>query len=244
LQSGLEKILAAYGIKVNSDLVIDSSNENVGFTSGYMQFFMPYPFWPKLIKANFDESNPIMSRLQSISLSWASSLTIDKKDNIEYSTLASTTNKAATYAQPFNLDPQQKFNPTSLSKMAMIVLAKGNFTSAYKDQEAPSAKEESAAKINQATKESQILVLTDSDFINDNNLKRFPDNSVFFLNAVDYLTVGSDLISIRSKSLADRPIKLLDDEGKIVIKTINIILIPALVVILGLIRFYKRKKNK
>jgi ABC-2 type transport system permease protein len=242
-QSGLEKILAKYGIKVNQDLVIDTSNENVGFTSGYMQFFMPYPFWPKLIKANFDLANPIMSRLQSISLSWASSILLEKQTNIEYSNLASTTKNASTVSQPFNLDPQQQFTPDKRSQYPMIVLAKGNFASAFKDQAAPD-KDADAVKINQATKESQILVLADSDFINNNNLKRFPDNGVFFQNAVDYLTVGSDLISIRSKSIADRPLKQIDEEGKMIIKTINIILIPALVIILGLIRYYKRKKNK
>jgi gliding-associated putative ABC transporter substrate-binding component GldG len=238
IQSGLEKILAKYGVKINQDLIIDSSNENVGFTSGYMQFFMPYPFWPKLIKANFDQSNPIMSRLQSLSLSWASSIFLEKQNNIEYNFLAQTTKNAGSLSQPFDLNPQQEFKADKRSQYSMIVLAKGNFTSAFKDE-----KVSADSKIDQATKESQILVMADSDFITDNNLKRFPDNGVFFLNAVDYLTVGSELISIRSKNISERPIQQLDDEAKMIVKTINIIILPGLVIILGLVRYYKRKKK-
>jgi ABC-2 type transport system permease protein len=248
-QTGLETLLANYGIKANTDLVIDVSNETVGFTSGYMQFMLPYPFWPKLIKDNLDKDNAIMNKLQTLTLPWVSSLSTSDKAGIAFTILATTTNSAATVSAPFNLDPQQQFSPTDRRKIPMIVLAKAKFASAYAGKDAPAfeSKDKTAdtdKKIDQADQESQIVVVADSDFINDNSLQRFPDNAVFFLNAVDYVTMGSDLISIRAKTLTDRPIKSLDDEGKMITKGINIILIPLIVIIIGVVRFYRRKKNK
>ena len=247
-QTGLAKILSNYGIQANSDLVGDASNETVGFTSGYMQFFLPYPYWPKLVKDNFDKNNQIMNRLQTISLPWASSLSSLDKSDINLVILATTSYAGSTINSPFNIDPNQQYNPTDRKKIPMIILAEGKFTSAYAGQEAPKLEGEktTAAQktINLAENGSQLMAIGNSNFIDDQNLQRFPDNAVFFLNSVDYLTMGPDLISIRAKALTDRPINKIDDEGKMIIKTVNIILIPLLVIIVGVIRFYRRKKNK
>ncbi|MCX6744292.1 MAG: GldG family protein [Candidatus Parcubacteria bacterium] len=246
-QTGLEKILANYGIQVNTNLVGDTSNETVGFTSGYMQFFLPYPFWPKLIKDNFDKSSQIMNRLQTISLPWSSSLTPMEKSGLKITSLATTTYAGSTISTPFNLDPNQQYNPTDRKKVPMIILAEGKFTSAYAGKEAPKLESEKTATdqktIDLADNDNQIIAVANSNFIDDQNLQRFPDNAVFFLNAVDYLTMGPELISIRAKALTDRPIKTLDDEAKMIVKAINIILIPLLVIIIGIVRFYRRKKK-
>lgn len=245
-QTGLEKILANYGIQINTDLVTDATNETVGFSSGYMQFFLPYPFWPKLIKDNFDKNSQIMNRLQTISLAWPSSLNPLEKAGITLKTLATTSLAGSTMTSPFNLDPNQKYTPTDRKKVPMVILAEGQFTSAYAGKEAPEmegAAKNSAKTIDRSTNGSQIIVVGNSGFISDSNLQRFPDNAVFFQNAVDYVTLGSDLISIRAKSLTDRPIKKIDEEGKMIIKVINIILIPLIVIIIGIVRYYKRKKK-
>lgn len=243
-QTGLEKILASYGIQVNTNLVLDSSNENVGFSSGYMQFFLPYPFWPKLIKENFAKDNPIMAKLQTISLPWSSSLNPLNKSGIELTTLATTTFAGSTMSSPFNLDPNQQYNPSDRKKVPMIILAKGKFSSAYADQDTTEEEGQSESiSVNPAEEAGQLIVVAESDFINDSYLQRFPDNAVFFLNAVDYLTLGSDLISIRAKTLTDRPLDKISEAGKTWIKVINIILIPILIIIIGIVKFYLRKKN-
>ncbi|OGY43003.1 MAG: hypothetical protein A2Y67_03385 [Candidatus Buchananbacteria bacterium RBG_13_39_9] len=248
--TGLDKLLSNYGIQVNSNLVMDISNETVGFSSGYMQFYLPYPFWPKLIKDNFAKDNPIMARLQTISLPWSSSLNSLDKEGVTTTVLATTTYSGSTVSQPFNLDPQQQYNPTERKKVPMIILAKGQFKSAYAGQKAPEINSENSENvsadktIDQAEKEIQIIAVGDSDFINDDNLKRFPDNAVFFQNAVDYLTMGSDLISIRAKTLQDRPLNQPSETKKTWIKIINLIMIPLLVIVFGVFRFYQRKKNK
>jgi ABC-type uncharacterized transport system involved in gliding motility auxiliary subunit len=42
---------------------------------------VPYPFWVKIAKENFDQQNPIVSQLESLVLPWASPLEIVKEKN-------------------------------------------------------------------------------------------------------------------------------------------------------------------
>lgn len=254
-KTGLESLLTNYGVQINSDLVLDNNNENVAFNSGQMQFLLPYPFWPKLVKENFEQSNPIMAKLQSISLAWPSSMTILNKDNLEIKALASSSKNSASMAEPFNLDPQQNFQPEKMQKQAMIVLAKGQFTSLFADKKFSelqgktevntiSSQKNTPETLNKALEENKLIAVADSDFISDDYLARFPDNSTFFLNAVDYLTLDSDLISIRAKDIKSRPLKEVSEATKTWIKAINILVIPILVIIIGVVRFYFRKRNK
>jgi len=256
--TGLEELIKHYGIQMNQDLVIDSTNENVAFTSGSIQFFLPYPFWPKLIRDNFDLTNPVTSKLQTISFPWVSSLTTLEYENIQTNVWATTSKKGSTVTQPFNLDPQQNFANTNLSKTPIIVESKGQFASYFAGKEIPlaqSAKDniddtayspeltENNEPLLQSADQSQIIVIADSDFIADSYLQRFADNAIFFLNAVDYLTLDSDLINIRSKSITNREIKETSDTTRTWIKIINIILIPLLIIAIGVIKFYLRKKK-
>jgi gliding-associated putative ABC transporter substrate-binding component GldG len=242
-QTGLEDLLKNYGLQVNQDLVIDSSNENVAFSSGYMQFLLPYAYWPKLIRPNFLADQPIMAKLQSISFPWVSSISPIPQNDIEFKTLATTTSNGATFNQPFNLDPQQDFKPTSQSKVSMIVEAKGKFKSFFASKDLPQDLPPNTEIVAQSSSESQIIALADSDFISDEYLQRFPANLDFALNAVDYLTMGPELITIRAKNLTDRPLKQISNTLKTWLKIINIIIIPLLIIIIGLTRFYLRKRK-
>ncbi|MBD3359976.1 MAG: hypothetical protein GF365_04710 [Candidatus Buchananbacteria bacterium] len=258
IETGLEELLKHYGININNDLVIDNKNENVAFSSGMMQFYLPYPFWPKLIRDNFLLEHPIMAKLQTISFPWVSSLNITGKENLDTKILATTTDNGSTVSKPFNLDPQQNFNPTNTKKIPVIAESQGEFTSFFADKEIPldeatkageetmpvsSLNIEDSQILAQSLEQSQIIVIGDSDFISDNYLQRFPSNGTFFLNTVDYLTLDSDLINIRSKTIQERPLKDIGDGWKTFIKVLNIIIIPLIIIIIGLVKFYLRKKN-
>lgn len=255
VNTGIDQLLSHYGIQVNNDLVIDANNENVAFSSGVVQFLLPYPMWPKLTDKTFDTSHPVMSKLKSISFPWVSSLSALDKENIEIRTLATTSARGSAINPPFNLDPQQNFAPQNNNKIPVIMEAKGNFTSFYTDKEIPEIEidsedeqvspelPETMEKKDQTDQETQIIVLADSDFTSDAYTNRFPGNFNFFLNAVDYLTLDSNLINIRAKSLQDRPLDELDENSKLWIKIINIGLIPVLIIIIGLIKYYLRKKK-
>jgi len=69
-------------------------------------------------------------------------------------------------------------------------------------------------------------------------------NKKFILNAIDYLTEGSDLITIRSRELK---LRLLDNTylkgNQLKWKLINVGIPPLLVIIFGIIYIFIRKKR-
>ena len=68
---------------------------------------------------------------------------------------------------------------------------------------------------------------------------------MFIENAVDWVTVGSDLISIRSRFVTDRPLKEISESSKLFVRIINICGASFLVIAFGLIRFiFKRRAKK
>ena len=99
-----------------------------------------------------------------------------------------------------------------------------------------------------ATKEesplTQVLVVGNSQFVTDLFLRNFPANSLFLENAVDWMTSGSELISIRSRGATARPLRQLSDAARTAIKLILIIGVPALVVLLSLLRVQVRRRTR
>ncbi len=89
-----------------------------------------------------------------------------------------------------------------------------------------------------------LLFVGNSRFITREFLQRIPTNLIFINNAVDTFTIGDDLISIRSKQIVDRPIKLISDSQKALIRWGNTLSMSFLVILYGLGRRYWRNKQK
>jgi gliding-associated putative ABC transporter substrate-binding component GldG len=241
----VDDLLEKYGVKVNRDLVLDRSNETAGFSQGFMTFFVPYPFWVKVRKENFHSDNPIVSPLESMVLPWTSSLEMvaDKGEGIEATVLATSTELAWTQTGVFILNPQQSFTSSqeTMKKYNLALLLSGSFRSAYSDTSPPEGV--NAAPLMKSP-ETRMVVVGNSRFVADNQLQRFPANGVFFLNTVDWLTLGEDLISIRSRGATDRPLKSLSEKGKTTVKMLNTYGIGILIALFGLGRFYIRHRKK
>ena len=79
------------------------------------------------------------------------------------------------------------------------------------------------------------------------------DGVDFFLNTVDWLTLGDALIGIRSQTITNRPLQIKTRDGefrdpseieKNLIKYLCIVGIPLLVVIFGLLRYFLKRRAK
>lgn len=230
-QSRLDGLLVNYGIKLNQDLVLDNSAGVASFNQGFVIFNINYPFWPKVLKAGLDKDNATVSRLESLILPWVSSIEIDKgkidpSDKISY--LVKSSDKSWTQAEPFNLNPQQNFSSAKTAQYNLAVAVSGKFKSAYGSG---------------STDSGRIVVVGDSDFLRDNMLGG-GDHLVFFNNLVDSLTLDEDLIGIRSKVMASRPIKELEPGRKALMRYLNVFGLTALVITFGLWRHYARRRSR
>lgn len=247
----LDLLLGNYGLNFKKDLVLDISNETVNFSQGFMTFFVNYPFWPKVVGSGLNRENVITSKLEALVFPWAASLEIAAsmpQDN-QLMELAKTTDKSWEVVAPYVLNPQQDFIPTGEVKSRIIaVLARGKFESYFKSKQIPVklAGESSVSNVESkldSTDKGQIVLITDGDFMTDGFLQRFPDNGVFFENIIDYVSLGEDLIGIRSRGVSDRGIGEISEDKKNTIKYGNIFGVTGLVILIGIFRYYSRRRK-
>lgn len=229
----LNKLFAKYGLKVNQDLVADNRSGMASFTQGLFSFSVPYPFWPKATKDGFNQNETAVNSLTSVLFPWASSIDVVKaQDNKSYSKLAYTTPKAWNVTDNFNVTPNNLAAPTAQKEytLAMSVSGKADFENAddKKDQF-----------------KGKLIVVGDSDFVQENFLRQSPDNLTFFQNLVDSVSLDNALIQIRSKVVSSRPIKEgLSNSDIAMIRYFNVFGVTVVVVAFGVLRYFSRRKNK
>lgn len=93
-------------------------------------------------------------------------------------------------------------------------------------------------------KETKLMVVGNSRFITENFPAEFDGNRIFFLNAIDWFTIGDYLIGIRSRESGDRPLRVISDQARTAIRFINILGVSCLLGLFGLGRFYARRRRK
>ncbi len=101
----------------------------------------------------------------------------------------------------------------------------------------PEEDEEGAAA--EETKNTRLIIVGDSDFATNQHFYN-ADNGNLFINLVEFLTVGKQLISIERKVLPYRRL-IIEPEEQTIIQVTSIGLLPALVLIAGAIIWWRRR---
>jgi gliding-associated putative ABC transporter substrate-binding component GldG len=274
IDTGLNDMLEHYGVKLGNSLVLDrASNANASFSSGFVQYSLPYPFWPRINKQQFSKENPAVNQLESLILPWSTTVELlsskvktdsaggsESGDELRGVELFKSSQYSWTKGRPFQLAPQQRFIPTGdLKEYPMGVAVTGSFKSFYADKPVPQPEpgesseetpetepslEISSENIIKESPETQMVVIGNAKFITNGFLSQFRSNGIFLENIVDWLTLGRELISIRSRSVTDRPLKETSENMKLFIRIINIAGAASLVVIFGLVRLIFRRRAK
>lgn len=245
-QPQLFDFLNHYGIKINNDLVLDSSRAVAPFSSGFITFSIPYPLWPKVTQNGFNSDNVMVNKLESLVLAWTSSLSLDNSDDDTHITplVRSSSQSWIQTEGNYNLDPnaQYSLDALHLEQSVLAGFISGQIDSYFKDKERPVLEFNDNA-FRDSTSEARIIVVGDSNFIEDSFLRSNPENMLFIQNIVDGLSQDSDLINIRSRGVTDRPLVNLKESQKNFWKYFNIFAVAGIVIIYGVLRFIFRKKN-
>lgn len=236
----LNELFKNYGVEIEEKFVLDVSNETATFNQGSSFFISPYSFWVKVVNMNFNQENPIVSKLDSFILPWVSPIKLSEKEGVASTVLAKTTENAWVQESPFNLDPGLVHEVSQKDQFPLAVLLKGEFASFFTEDDAPVDGDHLDASI----EPGRLFLVGNSRFAMDRFVQQFPQNLLFTMNAIDYLTLDESLISIRSKASIDLPLKDLAAQQRQLVKMIGILLMPVLVVAFGIVRFVYRKKKK
>jgi len=227
----VNKILENYGLKINNDLILDTSSGRASFSQGFLTFMVDYPLWPKVISDNFNQNNVMVANLSSLMLPWVSSIEKTKEiDGLNTIYLARSTRNGWAQKDNFKLNPQEISKTKGENgQYNFAIFAQGKLKSAFSDKEIDNAR---------------LIVVSDSDFTTDVFLKQNPDNLIFFQNLVDGLSLDEDLITIRSGGISEKPLKPVSKEKKSLLRYLNIFGMTILVLGFGLLRYFLRRKSK
>jgi len=257
-KTGIEELMSGYGISLNNDLVVDPSCKTAQFTSGYAAFITPYPFWPSINGKGFNKDSVITRSLENLVLPWTSSIEIQKDrlagDNANE--LVMSSDKSWLMKDSFNVAPDKTPAPGDQKQNVLAVSVSGKFESFFKEKDIPKKPKQENNKDELNTSEQKddtekktetdsghIIAIGNAEFIKNDFLKRFPDNIIFFQNALDFVTMNEALMTIRAKDVSSSPLKNdISDGAKSAIKFLNIFAISILLAILGIVRWIFRRK--
>ena len=239
-EHGLADLFGHYGVMPDNTLALDRSSENASFNQGFMNFVVPYPFWIRAVNKFFEPGNAIVGKLDSVVFPWASPLILTPADGISETVLIKTTPNAWSQADPFNLAPNLVAGSSEKSQYPLVALLKGNFSSVYKGKRSPFGTKDF---LQDASKPGQILAVGNSRLVLDRFVSMFPQNMTFLMNAIDDMTLDQSLISNRSRSAFDLPLKELSATERQTVKFLGIFLMPALVILYGILRSLARRRK-
>ena len=262
LTTGLNDLLEHYGVRLGNDLVQDISQGQLSYTQGYFRVTSDYPYFVRILKQfrfrsgeiskGLSDESIVTSQLESLTLNWASSLELlsNEEDGIETIALAKTTGESWTVQSPYDIAPNAQLRPPSSARKSHTVAASlsGVFKSFYADKDIPpaldEAQTETPASEDRTTKTesdpTQIVVVGNSAFLQFGGQNEL----TFFFNTIDWLTLGDDLIHIRSHGVTDRPLKEVSEGEKLFLKFANIAGVPIVAIAFGLIRYLLRRRAK
>ncbi len=257
----LNDLLFKYGVRVNTDLVVD----RVAARVNDQREMRPWIYFPMLMPQS---KHPVVKDLNAVWVQFGSSLDTVIAKGVQKTVLLRSSPYSARRASPaivsladlYQPPPPERFRERGIP---LAILLEGKFESLYQNRIKPKENGE-PLKMKEVSVENQMLVVSDGDIIrNQFNIvnrdipKGAPlplgydqytgtqyGNKDFLVNAIDYMLDDSGLIDIRSRELK---IRLLDldrvKKQRLTWQLVNT-LIPVLsILIFGLLNFFWRRRK-
>ncbi len=220
-QQNFSDFLKEYGIEVRPDLAYDlRSNETVRFGGGFISYALPYPFW---VRAIATEDSPIVSRIESIILPWASTIALDdqklKSAGFVGSKLFTTTKFGNRQQGNFSIAPDAQLSRENLGEQVVAV----------------SAIKEGVAK------QTRLVVVGDSDFLTDQFVQQSPENIAFGMAAISWIGQEESLAGLRVKQKSERKLLFENPTQITLVKYGNMALALFLPAAFGAFRLMRRR---
>lgn len=272
IDSGLEKLLAAYGITPRANYVLDK-NCYVARQQGQADVKLYYV--PRLGKEGLSKKSAITKGLAEVIFLQASSLdladTSTSKDRkvvpLAWSSPDSWLMEGAISLMPYGMEPPAA---DKLATRNLAALAEGSFESAFGQSApeiAPSATAtttagggkgeagasaigslDAKAHLAKSVQRGRVIVTGTSEITGQAVMDKEGREpvAIFVRNAIDYLAGNGDLIEMRTKGLSLNTLNKASPVARTVARSVNLYGLPALVGLIGFgawrLRSIRRKK--
>jgi ABC-type uncharacterized transport system involved in gliding motility auxiliary subunit len=224
-------------------------NAPAAFSSGFMQFRIAYPWWVRVPGEALDREHPVTARLEDVVLPWASTLSpaVASGGGVTAKILARSSKEAFASSGGYDFSPQprRRVDPSQVpaAESPLAVLLSGRFPSFWGGKTPPEGAGVRPGAARSSSIETSILVVGTSRLAQPEILRQFPENAAFLLNVVDWMTLGPDLIGIRSRVADERVLPPVAERTKSFIKVVNVAGVPLLIAMLGVLRLNARRRT-
>ena len=251
IDTGLEKLLDKYGIKMNNDYVMDlkCASSQDQWTGNQTDIY----FAPMLESGSINQKHPITKNLGYVLAFMAGSIdisgTADKKEQ-NTTVLASSSDKSWAISDNIILYPEYITPPdeSEMSKKNLAVLVEGKFDSAFTSKPVSEESDrafEQSSHLNHSTQNGKVLLVSTST-ISGSYLQQqvFQNTGIFLRNIIDYMNGNEDVCTMRTKGLSLNT--LTKNKGPLVnfVKYFNQFGLALIVAILFGIVFLFRQKHR
>jgi ABC-2 type transport system permease protein len=267
LETGLEPMLAEFGLTVSEDHFMDTSMEtidlprevNLGGLRMQTREPVQLPIQIRVTEVQMDQDSPLVNRIGAIFYLWGTPIISDPEKLTGHSLKVTELIHGSdnSWTEPWSegpvtmgmLSPERK---TMSKAQPLAVLVEGVFPDTYQDQEIPpwqtAAADGDPLSQVQAVPEPVdpapgSLFLIGCAKMFDDNILAAGQNALLLLNAVDFLAGSQDLLDIRSKTLTQRVIKPVEARDKMIWRIVCVLLVPVIIAIFGFVRAALRRKE-
>jgi len=257
--------LFTYGVRLNSDLVLDLQSAPIPLptqmVSGQPRYeLFPWYYFPLLVP---NSNHPVVNNLNAIKGEFMSSLDTVNKPEIRKTPLLTTSKYTKLLRAPVRISlgitkfpPQESQYNKSFTPVAYLL--EGTFNSVFKNRITQQIVQSDEIKYREKGVPTKMIVAADGDLIKNrvrSDMRIMPlgldqytgqeyGNKDFIMNAVNFLCDDEGLMNVRSRTLKIRLLdraKLQKEQTKW--QLINTVVPVLLVIIFGLIHHFIRKRR-
>lgn len=263
--TGVEDPLFRYGVRLNTNLVMDMQCAKVPIVTGVYgdntpQFsYFPWNFFPVITP---NSNSIITDKINPVKMEFASSIDTIQNDIVKTPLLVTSSNtRIMNTPAIISLEMlKQKQDPRlfNMSNLPVAMLLEGKFTSAFQHRLAPEMLENQVIAFKEkCDTTNSMIVVADGDIIRndfskgqtlplgyDRFTKEMYGNKEFLINCVNYLCGDKDMIPLRSREVVMRKLDQAKvDREKMNWQIVNVALPVIIVILIGFVIGFLRKKK-
>ncbi len=275
--SGLEKLLAHYGVRIRKSIVLDENAYKQRRPPQQGGGEQPIYFAPIIQSENINKELDYVRNIKGLIAVKISPLEVDQQrldaQKITAHQLFSSSDRSWEMKDRIMLNPEFIQPPNNDSEMAsqpLAYLLEGSFSSYFdgkpmpeKPQKPADPKEGEDIKPTEEEKPdlsgitqkgafraksppAKIFVMASAELIKDQLLddQGATTNTMFILNMIDALNDREPIAAMRSKLQQFNPLMETSNSTKTIVKAVNIVGLPLLVIMLGLIIWARRHARR
>jgi gliding-associated putative ABC transporter substrate-binding component GldG len=252
LATGLEDLIASYGVVVHPSLTLDNNCERVPVSrgAGNVTFQSLVPFPAIIHVQDLAPDTPLTKNLNGFTLPFAAPLELRQVNGVNVSVIARSSPQTSLFElkDSFLADPGALPPPTPddlAGAQNLVATLSGQFPSYYNNRPNLPTDDQGNEPQEQLighSPDTRMVVVGSSWWVSDQMPSRL--NALFFANLIDWLLQDERLMSIRTRSIDNRPLKQLGDAQRAAFKYGNMLLPALLLTIYGVVRWRRRLRRK